>query len=1167
MVGVHTEYIPQTRNFVRVRADSTKSTILRNGIEYGPYSLKKASTTSKAGKKKSASKEIVEQEEAGSDSATSAAPSAVYTFAFEHNGTNYSFTQVEFNKHADLLWTRILNKRKHKDEAKRPGALQDCNSFLLFLRAAEKVGLKVDEYHCGNEPDQIKKVPKRSKAAAAKFGKLGDDSHDSTIVPGDTKKSRPTAVSVQVSFDFWFYTGNNKDSNIIKNLAQAEGVFEPGEHDAKVIDTTTTITSSTLCISSLLSTNADESEHAAATLLGASEGKVKFGTINPVDFSGFESTPNRCLITYIASQGSQGSQSTHEAEKADEDAAEDGKGAAAHGPDVDEADEEADDKHAADTGADADSDPNTKEGSEDPSSLLVSPSPSASSPPSASSLAPVYIFYTVQPEVSEGTRVSSDLSKKKKAENTNDGTKKLDTAYNALKNGPKYSLRSYVPSVLAERVVLDAMMDLVARCVDEAPGYDVATRAIQTIMLSDVEYVVTPESATQLVPMEPEKQAKPIPHASASSDKEKLDDSQESATDPATDGADHGGVEGFGTAAEDFKDRVKAALFVDKVNGVMKDKDSIVSALYDIRLDPLRVAMFQILTKDKLVIGKNGNIKLEVTTSTMARSDPSEGLLMHAAVIGDYMVVLTDNQVPGHNRYKAYAFMLNVYAAAMNLNLTNGFKTFIMELVKAFKGDKGVHGSSMSAAKITGSLIGAISPTYILDNDNVDTKIRAIRIARELTGDKTKEILNHALVILNAYAQEKAQVVLKGSVTIDDTIVYNIKRLDELFLQYELNQEYRWGNKELNENLHKLEVPVGNYNWHGDRSLQRIVAQYAMKVDEAFTNRVPKKPKKFVLFSTGPERTYTTTELLDMYSSVNTEEKKVNLHKDHASLYYTCLFVTALRDQNFGALFTSQPNFSTKPVNDDKPSEPNYDTDYNLQRPDCGTGGGNSLIEDVDPDEKTVDLSTINKAVSFVDGLIKAGVLIRRETTNNLLDCKGTLEQLDDMLNEIQKDDIGRYTSGGAGKSTEYEAMLGQSMKCFVMFLPLIESMVRKQYKEEAKEDAVSDDFIRSKALSYGCVSHGLDPKHIIAVRYAMIKDQDTYNIHSYSLSRYICNQLFGLLREEESTGPGSFPVTRELMRTRVLGAITVIEEISKEPVNIDFGRSHLKPRRVSMFI
>jgi hypothetical protein len=810
----------------------------------------------------------------------------------------------------------------------------------------------------------------------------------------------------------------------------------------------------------------------------------------------------------------------------------------------------------------------------------------------SSALGTVYIFYTVEPpHGSEGTKLASANRKVNKERTQDEGvdTAKLNEEYNNIKKGGNWWLRSYVPSVLAERVVLDAMMDLAARCVDQPQGYVVATRAIQTIMLSDVEYhVVADGSAPKLVSMEPEKPAKPVPSASASSNKKELDESTASATgklpepdDTYRDYADHGGAVGFGTAAEEFKNRVKAALFVDEANGVMNDKDSIVSALYDIRPDTLGVATFQSLTKDTLVISKEGNIKLKVATSTMARSDLSDGLFMHAAVIGDYMVVLTDNQETGHNRYKAYAFKLNNDEAAMNEVHINRFKAFLMKVVKAVKAVKDKYGG-MSAEKIADSLIRSIYPTYITEDDNVDTKIRAIRIARELTPDKTKDILDNALGVLNSHAgqqpkiaqqapapaQAKAQVVLKGSVTTADTIVYNIKRLDQLFLEHTLNLEYEWKSDATSDKLDDPYVPVHDYNWHGDRSLQRIVAQYAMNVDEAFTT-APKKPKKFVLFSTKTnDEKYTTAGLLEMYKEVNTQKKKVELHKENASLYYTCLFVTALRDQNFGALFTSQPNFSTKPVNDDKPSEQNYDKEYNLQRPDCDKGGGNSPIGVVYSDEETVDLSKINKAVSFVDGLIKAGVLIERQTKIiTLPNCKATLEQLDGMLNEIKKDDIGNYTSGGAGKSTGYEAMLGQSMRCFVLFLPLIERMVRKQYEQEVKKDAVSDDFIRSKALSYGCVSHGLDPKHIIAVRYAMTKDQKTYDSHSYPLSRQICDELFGLLLEEESTGPGSFPVTRELMRTRVLGAITVIEEISREPVTLDFGRSYLKPRRASMFI
>jgi hypothetical protein len=1179
MEHVHAEYIKETPSFVRVDMKLTKSRACDAAkYVYGPYTLQKRTQKSKKVDESATSGKVVDPVDTqevligfsmmgGQNTKKNKRDTLTHVTNTRRSvmSGNKNASAIKFNKMVDSIIKQVdtiqikgkddlvkkLREKKISDDemtsmTKFGSVTDDEDGSEINEDEKGSDSHEEEEDESGDEKDQkqedtvqltakalsahvekvtnVKGAPSEPNDATAAKGRIStkkkETSNDTTttIVDAGKSKKTPTATkttsakkkgadtegdggkektTVMVHIDCWFYTvpiDDKKDPNVIetmiKEAAVDEGVLD-GPGLANVRATTTTVTRSALCISSSLisPTPASETPHAGpdgtghgAQVPGGDAHKPSFGAKNiyvDVDFSHFTSG---CLIKYI-----------QERVQCTDDA----------------------------TAVEAVDAIGTEKA------------------------APVYIFYTVEPPEGSGeTKVHSDHNKKKKAPIPNDEAKKLNKEYNRINtNGKNYHLRSYVPSVLAERVVLDAMMDLVTRCVDKHQGYVVATRAIQTIMLSDVEYIVADGATTQLAPMEPAKPAKPaepaVLHDVAIDDVPLVD---------------------FGaTSTEDFKHKVKAALFVNGGDGLMNEQASIVSALYDIRLaDVIGLATFQGLTKDK-----KGKMKLAVAKHASSAMAPSDGLVMRAMVVGDYMMVVTEKPVAGPDRYSAYNFTLKEQGnEKFTSTHADAFKSIIGN-VKAVKAVQDVS-AGVSVANIVKSLITELtrSTTYIMGGENVDTKIRAIRILLASTlNEETKKILNDALdhqpkIVQQAPApaQAQAHVFLEGTVTkLADTIVNNIKRLDELFLEYTLNPNYEWKNDATSDKLDDLNVPVRYYNWHGDRSFQRIVAQYAMKVDEVFSTKTDEK--------------YTTTDLLEMYNQVNTKKRKVELHKENASLYYTCLFVTALRDQNFGALFTSQPNFSTKPVNDDKPSEPHYDKEYNLQRPDCGEHGGNSPIGVVYSDEETVDLSKINKAVSFVDGLIKAGVLSKRDTTNNLLDCKGTLEQLDGMLSEIKKDDIGNYTQGGAGKSTEYEAMLGQSMKCFVMFLPLIESMVRKQYEKEAEKEEVSEDFIRSKALSYGCVSHGLDPKHIIAVRYAMIKDKKTYDSRSYPLSRQICGELFGLL-EEESTDSDLFPVTRELMRTRVLGAITVIEDVQKrENGASDFGRSYLKPKRASMFI
>jgi hypothetical protein len=1059
----------------------------------------------------------------------------------------------------------------------------------------------------GDATTKIAEVGKSTKTQTTSKAKSAKKKGAKTEREGGKEKT-----TVMVHIDCWFYTGivtNGTEKNdietLIKSAAVDEGVLDDHEL-ANVRATTTTITGSALCISSSLLSTAIE------TALSVAEDQVdsahdhhrpvypsSFGAkqkadvdVIVVDFSGFND--RACLIKYIQSNVPVTLKGKESVEAIVHGPSTKASGAFGAGGDDDGEGAGGDDEDVAGT------DPGltTQETGE---SVHTAENPAAGSVTTGTSTneKKVWIFYTVEPVEDNGRKKEGKKNKAKKDENAEDP---LNGATISTKNGTtKIALRKYVPEVLANSTVLDAMVDLVVRCVDDPPDYETSCRVVQTIMLSDTRYDHDETATnTRLVSMDKPKPVSSKPNASE-------EDAQEIDKKPTA-------PVGFGNDMPTLIPLIQGALYYQ--DGILNSAESIVKELYNIKLDTPLFSFsdfYSVLATAPIKWAKTLKVSNKDTDAinTVDRASDFYGLFMYPAVDANYMVVATKKNTGRPGKQIAYIFKLK--ESPGNLERED-----IFSLASQIGKDEFDDESSSNSAITKSSAIGLIRTAQNLSVQKIQTqaaekakakakapqkeqgktkvlvfkdvgdiyeharnKIRAIRIllTRKL-GEETKKILNAALGALNAGVNEtmqqrqpqqknpqaqaqpktaqqpqlktpQQQLQLQQQPQADhagsapkisaDKVVSNIQTLDELFLQYELNPGYEWGNKELNERLNGLRVPVRNYNWHGDRSLQRIVAQYAaFEVEDQFT--VLKKVKTFVLFSTRSKKKYTTSRLLQKYNKVNTPEKKIELHEHNKALYYTCLFVTALRDQNFGALFTSQPNFSTKPVNDDKPDNPYYDKEYDKQRPNCGTNGGNSPIEDGDPDEKTVDLFELGKAVSLVKGLIESGVLIKRNHTKELLDCNETLEKLDGMLQEIKPENIGEYTSGGAGESTKHEPMLRQSMKCFVLFLPLIERMVRKKHPNE------SNDFIRSKALSYGCVSHGLDPKHIIAVRYAMHNDQTTYESRSYPLSRKICKELFGLL-EEESAGPDSFPLTRELMRTRVLGAITVIEDVqTREP-------------------
>ena len=218
---------------------------------------------------------------------------------------------------------------------------------------------------------------------------------------------------------------------------------------------------------------------------------------------------------------------------------------------------------------------------------------------------------------------------------------------------------------------------------------------------------------------------------------------------------------------------------------------------------------------------------------------------------------------------------------------------------------------------------------------------------------------------------------------------------------------------------------------------------------------------------------------------------------------------------------------------------------------------------------------SIDQAISLVRSLIDKGVLVEREPRLNYkLDFAGGLEELDKRLQNVKRDppraSITTFTSGSAGASTKYGAMLKQSVKCFCAFLPMIEHYLQNKNGDKS---AIALDELRARALSYACVSHGLDPAHLIALRYAMNNDDTNWG-EVKKLNKELAESLF---REN-----ADMPLTTELMRTRILGAVVrfdaTLKTLSEEDQtrflrNRDykytesFGRSYLSQKRSSMFI
>ena len=99
----------------------------------------------------------------------------------------------------------------------------------------------------------------------------------------------------------------------------------------------------------------------------------------------------------------------------------------------------------------------------------------------------------------------------------------------------------------------------------------------------------------------------------------------------------------------------------------------------------------------------------------------------------------------------------------------------------------------------------------------------------------------------------------------------------------------------------------------------------------------------------------------------------------------------------------------------------------------------------------------------------------------------------------------------------------------FFYFLPMIEDTLRE------KKGTLGDDEIRARAMSYAAVSHGLDPTHLIAARYAMRFEREFFETTE---ANEVMTELFSGNRE--------MPLTKELMRTRIFASILVMDSVDR---------------------
>jgi len=907
--------------------------------------------------------------------------------------------------------------------------------------------------------------------------------------------------SLQVSFDFWFYTGNETDAGKITGRALKDGVFEEADKDhVKVSPTTTTITSSSLCISSVLSTQVD-----TATPIDASESGVNPHSVTEPDISKVHVTPEfgapkskdtqqdveikkvdfsqfirGCLISYIAD--------TKNAKVIDVTHTE---------------------KH-------------------------------------------VYIFYTdpsACPETDNEQALHGAAGKKRPKEPVPDNLNKTTPQRAENKS---WSLKAYVPSVLSEPVVLDAMTDLAVRCLEAtANNYGIVRRAIQTMMLRGITYVPADDSnasQTDLVSFKSAASASQTDlQPSESSSASHLGGGGDKSADSSN--AGFGGSSRFGTGEE----------VLSELMGILATKDypskwQIVNALYNINVSS-RLSINQFLTL--VSIDVYAEEKTLYVNPDIKEAPIHQGLVMYAAVNSDTNAII-------YVTTGTISYIEKVYVGSgdrvpdkhSETNVTNHDK--LLEMLKASSADD----THAKIAKWVGELKQSKAvkapakknsqpqkDATTVKKANDPVVFRYTSIAKESETKTQRGLIVRALRILisNGLIRDvdATKRILDSVIGID--IASAIQDLDKFFFQYELDPEYKWKAGSLSANLHNLVVPHDDVNWHGGvSSLQRIVAQYA-----AAHNTVERKGSNpnhsYINHFTSGTADVTTRELLEMtIPEINDKP-----------LYCTWMFVKGLNDQNFGALFTSQPNFHSLPfseneLRDFEKDQVSYKPQDNQLLPTCI----GSELNRANVTEETMDLeASTEHAAALVKMLIHSKVLKMRQNEPSLMKLitsyENTVKHLDHLLLLIKnRGDIVTYITGEPERSVE--DMLRASMKCFLMVAPIFLDPTESSYP--------SPDSKISKALSYGLMSHGLDPKHLLALRYTMDHEEEKYKNQSYELSRSFVESMFN--------APHDLQVTRELMRTRVLGSIMIImKETPDLETTQGFGRSYRGSSRRSMFI
>jgi hypothetical protein len=1016
------------------------------------------------------------------------------------------------------------------------------------------------------EPKKSAKTKTKTKTKKAK----GAD----TEAEGGAEKTK-----VMVHIDCWFYTGpvtygteKVAIENMIKAAAIEEGVLE-SEKEAEVRATTATITGSALCISSSLLSPTPTSEtpltvgpggpggpagddHTpgdGAHIHGFGAKKTKTDVV-VVDFGDFKD--GSCLVEYIQKRVPDTVKDAKVVEHTVVEAVAEAFGAG-----------EADVTIGADETGVAGGHAITSITDTGDVDGSVDPAKNSEGDTRSTNKKKVWIFYTVKT-----TGPVKDTGKNKKR-NTEDP---LNDTTISSKHGTKLALRTYVPEVLTKNIVLDAMVDLVSRCVEDPLDYDTASRVVQTIMLSDIHYVrAKQDPSASLVSMD-----KPKPPRK----QDKHDTQPKDPAAPATPAT----RAGFGNNMETLISLIRAALYSTQDNETkLNSAGHIVYKLYDIqlctkvmfRLSDFDTAVAQESTDDRTKRAKTLKVSDEdpVAIKAVDRSDPSYGVMVYPAVDANYMVVVTKKNT-GKPKASIFRFkdnppvLTDTAARELASQIVNNDGSVSLDndtsepdsdaialkptkqksaldlIIEAWvRSIKPIPATEKKKAKAKAT-VHAIEA--VTDINNAPAKIRAIRIllARCVDGPQGqyKSILTSAFSALND--------AIRARDAVDDDVASpqdGIRLLDNMFLEFTVDHEFLWP-QEKEPQKNEVSALLGIYEyestsdkagwwWHGWMSISRIVAQYTAKHNLDVSDFGLERETRIgdILTPTKPKK---GTELV--YSLLN-----------------------GLTTQNFGALFTSQPNWASKPIDAD-----NYKSGYTGNKPSC-EGGGNAGKIPLNQNEGTLQLlgngESIKDAISLVKKLIEVKVLVKREhKLMYSLDFDTGLSELDKRLSRIKLNKdlyaINKFTSGSAGDSTAYLNMLKQSIQCFCAFLPMIEHDLR------LNKDATNKDEIRVRALSYGCVSHGLDPAHLIALRYAIIKDKKEWSkVHEFN--KNLANSLF--------ENKADMPLTTELMRTRILGSVvrfevtlrTLKQEQKNEMLESDgaesFGRSSLSRKRASMFI